>query len=176
LRLFLFSSILFLISCSSYKGHNRVDRMNVRFTGGIYKHQKWDDTLTFKRVSFYTGAKLAHDLLITRLDKTSPFYQWMGDQKSTLSDCTEVFVTLMYKDLNNIDKSVPLSYMRDQVEKKGFSEIVIQDFAYQVREHYAFKQWLLNDHKINAYCNRSGIKTKRIHLSMPGFEKVNVLK
>ena len=170
--------LLLLSSCSfykGYKGHNRTDKMTVRLKGGVYENKQWDDTLSLKRTSFYEGSKLSHDVIITKLDKTSPFYQWMGDQKSILNDCTEVYVALFYKDMNAI-RSVPISYMRDQIIKKGFNEIVIQNFSYYMRQHYAFDQWVLTDHKIYGYCNRSGIKTEKIHLVMPGFRRVNILK
>lgn len=173
--------ITFLLSMSGcsyykgYKGHNRADKMNVRIKGGVYKKSQWDDTLEFKRTSFYEGAKLTHDVIITRLDKTSPFYKWMGKDKNMLTDCTEVFVALFYKDMNAF-RAVPISYIRNQVVEIGFQELVIQNFAYYLRQHYAFEQWVFNDHKIYGYCNRSGIKTKKIHLVMPGFKQVNLLK
>lgn len=173
-----FSLCLFISSCSfykGYKGHNRADKMNVRLKGGTYDKEQWPDTLEFKRTSFYAGARLNHDVIITKLDKTSPFYKWMGDQKSMLTDCTEVFVALFYKDINAF-RAVPISFIRDQIIKTGFQEIVIQNFAYYLRQHYAFEQWVLNDHKIYGYCNRSGVKTEKIHLSMPGFKRVNLLK
>lgn len=168
-------TLLTLCACSSYRGHNRTDKMLVRLKGGIYEDQKWDDTLIFKRTSFYEGAKLNHDMIITKLDKTSPFYQWMGDQKSILDNCTEVFVALFYKDMNAI-RAVPISYMRDQIIKTGLQEITIQNFAYYLRQHYAFDEWILTDHKVYGYCNRSGVKTRKIHMTMPGYRRVNILK
>ena len=179
IKLLTYTLFISIISACSYykgyKGHNRADKMNVRLKGGTYEKKQWSDTLEFKRTSFYAGAKLNHDVIITRLDKTSPFYNWMGEQKSLLTDCTEVFVTLFYKDMNAF-RAVPISYMRDQIIKRGYEEIVIQNFAYNLRQHYAFGQWVLNDHKIYGYCNRSGIKTEKIHFSMPGFKEVNLLK
>lgn len=176
IKIFILISVL--SSCSyykGYKGHNRADKMTVKLKGGTYIKSQWSDTLEFKRTSFYSGAKLNHDVIITKLDKTSPFYDWMGEDKRMLSECSEVFVALFYKDMNAF-RAVPISYIRDQIIDIGFQEVVIQNFAYHLRQHYAFEQWVLNDHKIYGYCNRSGIKTKKIHLNMPGFKRVNLLK
>ena len=175
MRFFLISLIFILSSCSSYKGHNRIDKMDVNLIGGIYEHKKWYDKLVLKRTSFYDGARLLHDALIVKLDNTSPFYDWLGEQKSIFLDCNEFYIALFYKDLN-LFRGVPISYMRDQVIKAGFNEVSIQNFAYYLRQHYAFAQWGLVDHKVFGYCNRSGVKTKKIHLTMPGFERTNLLK
>jgi hypothetical protein len=175
LKYIFYLTLIIVWGCSSYKGHNRVDRMDVRLIGGVYGHKKWDDSFVLKRTSFYDGARLLHDVLIAKLEKSSPFYAWLGKQKSIFVDCNEFYIALFYKDMN-LFRGVPISYMRDQIIEAGFNEVSVQDFSYYLREHYAFKQWGLVDHKVFAYCNRSGVKTQKIHMTMPGFERVNLLK
>lgn len=166
--------MLIMTSCASYMGHNRLDKMNVTFKGGMYENKTWDNPLVFRRTSYFQGSKLVHDVLITRLEKSSNFYRWLGDQTSQFSDCNELYITLLYKDLNAI-YGTPLSIVKDQLARSGLIEYVIQDFNYAIRQHYAFEQWVLTDHKVYAYCNRSDSLDK-IYLSMPGFRKTNLLQ
>lgn len=160
-------------SCSHYRGQNRTLHGEVEFPGGVYHDKEWDDTLVFKRTSFYQGAKLYHDILITELDKDSPFRNWLGSERSEADSCQKFYVTMVYKAL--VD-AVSRQKIFRQIEGLQMRPVFINDFADNVKEHYMTDELRLYGYKVKGFCQQASGEIESLKISLPGFPEVNLLK
>ncbi len=160
-------------SCSHYRGHNRIQKGNVKFPGGVYRDKTWDDTLVFKRTSFFQGAKLYHDVLITELGKDSPFRAWLGSDRSEADKCQKFYVTMVYKSLVG---AVSRQKIFRQIEGLQLRPIFISDFAENIQEHYITDEMRLYGYKLKGFCQLASGDLDSINISLPGFSEVNILK
>ena len=176
-RFLIFTSIFIFIACASNQA-NKIRKSEVDMSGGTYKRKSWDDTLTFKRTSWYLGANLAYDVLIARLDKTSPFAFWLdNNQDQYATECREFYIALIYTNamsiLHNLETPAAI---RNQITNLGFEEVSVSHFQANVRAHGVYGDWHLKSHKTMGFCykNMSQIPDQ-IPISLPGFNMQNIL-
>jgi len=167
------SMMALFISCASTRSNNKVSHTNIRFPDGVYKDKQWDDDLNFYRTSWFKGATLSYDLLLTKIDKNSPFANWLEDSKETYQkDCKQLLVGIFY---SGRSEPASLAEMKAQVLKLGYKEVSVNAFKDHISSHYVYEQWHLKTHKLVGFCYEGmGTPSEFINISIPGFNEVNV--
>lgn len=175
-----FITILLLLAFSSCASGpiNKTQQNDIHMTGGHFERKSWDDTLVFKKTSWYLGATLGYDLLLTRIDKSSPFNNWLESNSKDVQNCKEFYVGLIYSYNRSLmfDLESPV-YIKNQISELGFKEISIPQFRSHLAAHTVFQQWNLKRYKIAGFCfDKMSSIPKEIPISLPGFKTINVLE
>ena len=174
MKSFLLLSLLALIGCASYKTYNQTTTGIVILRGGIYEKKSWDDSLVFKRMSWYHGMTLYFDALFWKADIDSPFSNWFSStEKEFFTKCEHFLVTAGY----SADPS-KISHVnfREQMKLNGYDEIVLNTFASSLKSHPSATDWRLQNYKFMGYCKRapSRVKGKGLAINFPSFEQLEV--
>lgn len=171
----------FVGACAS--SSSRATHSKVTMTGGHYQLKSWDDTLIFSRVSWYIGAIMGYDVLMAKLDKTSPFANWLGNDKEKISnECHDFYITLIYTNTNSmmLNLASPAD-IKKQIVDLGYEEVSILDFKTNMAAHDIYGQWHLNNHKFSGFCYKHksnkniSVIPKQIPISLPGFKTQNIV-
>lgn len=167
--------MLVLVSgCASYKSYNQTTTGKVLLRGGIYQKEAWDDSLTFKRMSWYHGMTLYFDAMIYRADPESPFSKWFSNsEKEYFTKCEKLLVTVAY----SADPS-KISHVnfREQMKLNGYDDVVINNFASYLKSHPSTTEWRLLNYKVMGYCKRapSRLGTSSLAINFPSFKHLEV--
>lgn len=176
-RFLIYTFLLSLISCAMGPA-NSTKQTHISVTGGNYQQKSWDDSLVFKRTSWFMGATMAYDILITKLDKNSPFSYWLeSDQDKFANECSEVYIALIYSYIGSINLDIQsTARITKQISDIGFEEIAAASFRNNIGAHNVFNMWHLGHHKIAGFCYKklSGAP-QEIPVAMPGFKTINIL-
>lgn len=162
MKIILIIILVIIASCSSYRGVNRVGESSLAVHGGIKADKEWTDSLHFERRSFYIEATLMHDVLIAKLESSSPFYDWFS---SLPSGCTPAYVLLTYNKQGTI---LSPSVITNQIEQSGYNIIVVPTFANHITSNSSFRKRNLNFYNVRALCPTEN--KKDIVLNLPGFK------
>jgi hypothetical protein len=170
MRTLLISLILFLGSCTTLN-KNLVKEGSYDISGGVYKNMKWDDSLTFKRVSWFKELTLTFDVFYTPVPKESPFYSWFSeDEKKLMSKCVDSLVALTYAwDPMQISRND--FYTR--AEELGYERLSIPHFHSQVKMHPNFARINVYLYKTSLLC-RKNLGAEKLVISFPGFSSVTL--
>lgn len=167
-------SFVFIIGCSSSNNLNQVTDALIALKGGQGKGKKWDDSLIFNRHSWYKGASMKYDLFTVKLEKSSPFYSWIGrSQREEIDRCKNFYVTLMYAGVSLLSPS-SISELRESFNIVGLKRYSLPVFGSYLKNHYFFLQWNLKNHVILGYCKDSNVVN--VEVQIPNFSTVRVLK
>ena len=170
--------LLFVLicSCSVYKTRNKVYNTNVNFMGGVYNTEKWSKSLIFQKNSWFQDATVQYEILITKMDRSSPFAKWMGSDILRLSQCNEFYIALVYANINaQGGTSVGgTSVLFSEFEKLGLDDVSLPEFSRQIRSHQNFNDWHLARHKVVGFCQKKS-NIQQIFITLPGYESHKVL-
>ncbi len=160
--------------CASMVETNKVVKENIAFVGGVDKDGKWDDSLIFKRTSWYQKAKLSADILLVKLDEKSPFSRWLGTSKDELlNSCSQFYVALLYT--NNF-RTLSRVKLTGALKEAGLREINIPKFKANIQAHVTVNEMNFENHKVTGFCASSTVpEIKSIWTTIPGFTKVDLL-
>jgi uncharacterized protein YozE (UPF0346 family) len=136
--------------------------------GGVYRDKQWSDKLTFKRISWYQEASMEYDLMLHKLDESSNFANWMGQDKSYLKECKDFYVALIYADFNARHL---VSFLENQFEEQGIKKVIINTFRENIRAHSNFSDWRLSQYKVEGFCRSEGAN-EELFISVPGFQSI----
>ena len=164
MKLFLLSIIL-LSSCSLKVARQSFSTSELSVKGGIFERDQWEDTMMFRRFSWFQEANLSYDVLLHKFDKQSPFKKWFTLDKIERFNCKDVFVALIY---TSREAQLNQAYVVNKFEKKGFKQIGIANFRNNITAHYAIGDSRLTLHKVYGFCQQTDL-TPTIKLSFPGF-------
>ena len=165
--------LLSLMSCASSKSVNQVVQNDIAFLGGNDGVTFWKENLVFKRTSWFSEARMVHDLFITEVKKDSRFKAWMGSAKDLLISCSKFYVGLIY---NNTFMSGGGSGLIESTLSGDFDVIVLPDFRDNIRAHVSYSNLHLERHLLRGFCLKPpGANVKKIDLIVPGFKKVNLI-
>jgi hypothetical protein len=142
--------------------------------GGIYQKETWDDSLEFKRMSWYHGMTLYFDALLYKADPTSPFMNWFSaSEKEFFAKCESVIVTAAY----SADPS-KISHVnfREQMKLNGYDDVVLNNFSTYLKTHPSAQDWRLVNYKIMGYCKRSPSRlgTPNLAINFPSFKHLEI--
>lgn len=168
--------LLFIImGCASHKSFNQTTLGKVIFPGGVYHKETWDDTLVFKRMSWYHGMTLYFDAFLWKVDVDSPFVKWFSSQeKDFFTKCESLIVTAGYS-----ADPLKISHVsfREQMKLNGYDDVVINNFASSLKSHSSAQDWRLVNYKIMGYCKRSPSRVgagSKLAINFPGFRQLEV--
>jgi hypothetical protein len=167
--------VVLVSSCAAYRSFNKTTTGFVRFPGGVKDSETWDDSMVFRRASWYHGMTLYYDALIYLATPDSPFSRWFSQsEKQYFQKCERVLVTVNYSaDATKISHVM----FREQMRANGYDDIVVNSFAQSVKTHPTFQDWNLQNYKILGYCKRQLGKVgtnKHLSVSFPSFMELKV--
>ncbi len=170
IRFLLFFLSVFALSCSTLN-KNMTKKGSYTLGGGVYKDQRWSDDLDFTRVSWFKELTLTFDIFYTKIEKSSPFYQWFSDdEKKMVESCLDNYVILTYA-------WDPMQISREgffaEIEKKGYERLSIPNFHQNVKMHPNFARINVYLYKTNLICRR-GLKKEELVISFPGFNSLKL--
>lgn len=169
--------LVFITSCASGPT-NKTSQKEIDLTGGLFERKSWDDSMTFKRTSWYIGATLSYDIWLAKIDKSSPFTNWMENNKEANSECREFFVGLIYS--NNASTLVNLqsvANIKKQITELGYEEVTLSNFKSHLATHDVYQQWHLRNHRLAGFCyKKMSSIPEEIPVSLPGFRTINIIK
>ena len=166
--------VILLSGCAAYKTYNQTDIGRVKMRGGVYKGEVWDDSLYFKRMSWYHGMTLYFDTLVYKADPDSPFAKWFSPtEKEYFSKCEKLIVTVNYA-----ADPTKISHVefREQMKLNGYDDVVVNEFASALKNHPDNSNWSLRNYKILGFCKRSPSKLiqGRLVINFPSFSETYI--
>lgn len=163
-------SILLISACANLsKNQTLTEDFVVR--GGKFGNQTWNDSLHFKRTSWYAELTLVYDLLMAQIEEQSPFWQWLSvSEKQTLLACKKHYVVVAYaQDSQKISHSQFKAYAAEA----GYSSVALPQFANYMRLHPDFNQNSFHLYTVFGLClDNSSPKRENISLQFPNFTEV----
>ncbi len=153
-------------SCSNLT-KNFVKKGEFGFRGGTYHDEKWDDTLTFTRTSWYHDMNLYFETLVVRPVEQSPFTRWFSDnERALISDCSDFFVALTYSlDTDRISQTD----FKLEMERNGYRTVTITNFKRNIMLHPDAQTISLSLYSAQGYCKLKGVPQSTIVVRFPGF-------
>ena len=164
----LFFLLLLIITSCSYQGSkNRISVSSSNFDGGIKNKKEWDESLKFKRISWYTGASLTYDLLIAELKADSNFRNWLSEgEEALVKECNKLFIGVIY---SNVVDARSIVTITSQIEAMGTKRLTLPVFSRHLKGHASFPDRNLDQHRIIGFCSIPAIpKTTKV-IEIPGF-------
>jgi hypothetical protein len=166
--------MLGIIGCASYKSYNQTTTGKVVLRGGIFQKESWDDSLIFKRMSWYHGMSLYYDALFYRADVSSPFANWFSDsEKEFFTKCEKLLVTVTY----SADPS-KISHVnfREQMKLNGYDDVVLNNFSSYLKSHPSASDWRVQGYKVVGFCKRSPSRlgTNHLAINFPSFKHLEI--
>ncbi len=161
-------SLILFLSCSNFSYHN-VYENNFYLRGGQIGQKVWNDTLLFKRLSWYTESTLLYDIYYTTLQEDSPFFAWASsDEKKAIQECSASFLVMAYQ----LD-SDRLSHLDIEVftQRAGFGKLSLTTFRNVMKTHPDFRRHFLQHYEIYGLCSKN-VDQNTILLSLPNFDSV----
>lgn len=169
-----FLVLVLIVSCAAYKSYNQTTKGRVILRGGVYQEKSWDDSLIFKRMSWYHGMTLYYDALLWKADLDSPFALWFSPtEKEFFTKCETFLVTAGYS-----ADPAKISHVnfREQMKLNGYDDVVLNHFATFFRSHPSATDWRLGNYKVMGYCKRSPsrLNIPDLAINFPGFKQLEL--
>ncbi|MBC76387.1 MAG: hypothetical protein CME64_10270 [Halobacteriovoraceae bacterium] len=164
---------LTVVSCAgTYRGQNRIQESTITIHGGVYKDLEWDEDLELKRTSFFQGANMHYDVMISELNKDSEFKNWLGSDEKLLQSCNQFFVALLYR---NQLRGVGHSTVIEQLRGLGREIVEIPSFKSNFRQHYMAKEMNFIPYRVKGICVESAGSLDKLEIFIPGFKQQDIL-
>ncbi|MCO4795188.1 MAG: hypothetical protein KC493_15835 [Bacteriovoracaceae bacterium] len=170
-------SLIFLIfslaSCSNLS-KNFTKKGDFYLRGGHFQNSKWSKSLKFDRYTWYHEVTMLYDMMLTKVDSDSPFYDWFSNsEKKLLASCTDFYLMLDY----SLDsKKVSKKMVENDAKRSGFQKIVLRDFEKHLLNHPDVEELSLQLYETSGLCYRGEISNReKILVRLPGFTEVPVL-
>ena len=166
----------FFLSCTSNNlSKNHIRKAEVNFYGGVASKKKWSQPLEFRRAGFYKELLLMYDVLITKIDKTSPFMNWFSLGEAQLVEaCPSFFIVLDYSYQTPI---VPILIRRtefkNQMIDQGFEDMIVYQFSQNIKLHPDFTRLNFHQYYVTGYCHQDPT-VREIHIDLPGFSQTRI--
>ena len=159
--------ILVFFSCSHLES-NKVFEGVLHLRGGKGAGQQWDQSLIFKRISWYNEITLLYDILYTKISKDSPFFNWFSeDEKRSLQKCSKSFIVMSYE-LDN--ERLSHSLFDSFVDNSGFEKMALVTFRDTIKIHPDFRRHAFHLYEVFALCSSSHTQ-ENILIDFPNFDQ-----
>jgi hypothetical protein len=160
--------------CASYKTFNQTTRGQVLIRGGVHKKETWDDSLKFRRMSWYHGMTLYFDAMLWKADLNSPFTQWFSSaEKEFFTKCESLIVTVVYS-----ADPAKISHVnfREQMKLNGYDDVVLNNFSSSLKSHPQANDWRFSNYKFMGYCKRAPTRlaTSKLAINFASFKQLEV--
>ena len=170
ISLYTLLSLIIFVSCTNLtKNMVKLGEFSIR--SGNYKKTTWDESLDFKRISWFHELTLLYDAIYVSLDEQSKFNNWFSlEEERRLKNCGEKLVTLTYSlDSERISHQMFYSQLRNL----GYEQFVVPDFTRALKMHPDFEQLSLTLYKINIFCRKEKYAGE-IPINFPSFQEVKL--
>lgn len=163
--------VIFLGGCSTkLTNENYVQEASAEFIGGVFKNEEWNTSLKFKRYTWLRHMNMNFDFLVHRLDRSSKFNLWFGeDEKRDIDRCPQFFIFLTYA---NPSSNLTFHRFETQLKAQNFYQIQINEFAKYLENHPAYYQYNLTKYDILAYCQKDFSQNTKYSINFPGYKEV----
>jgi hypothetical protein len=163
-----------LFGCATYKNYNQTTTGKVAIRGGIYQKESWQESLDFKRMSWYHGVTLYYDALLWKADPTSPFSKWFSpSEKEFFTKCESLLVAVTYS-----ADPTKISHVnfREQMKLNGYDDVVLNNFSAYLKSHPSSTEWRVLNYKVMGYCKRAPTRmgTSSLAINFPSFQHLEV--
>lgn len=160
--------------CSSLNSLNQVPSASLILKGGKSKSLEWSESLTFKRRSWFNGATLKYDILVAKLDRQSPFYNWLGQsERSQFNSCPNYYITLVFaSNAINAVRASKVEFMSN-FDLVGLKRISIPIFESNLRNHAFNQNRNLMKHTLYGMCKTNNLTD--VEVNVPNYSTVRVL-
>ena len=166
--------VLLVAGCASYKSYNQTTTGKVVLRGGIYQKEIWDESLQFKRMSWYHGVTLFYDALLWKADPSSPFSKWFSpSEKEFFTKCESLVVSVTYS-----ADPTKISHVnfREQMKLNGYDDVVLNNFSSFLKSHPSSTEWRVLNYKVLGFCKRapSRLGTPNLAINFPSFKHLEL--
>lgn len=174
MKSFIILLLVAVAGCASYKSYNQTNTGKIVLRGGVDKKESWDDSLVFKRMSWYHGMTLYFDALLWKADIDSPFAKWFSaSEKEFFTKCESFLVTAGYS-----ADPAKISHVnfREQMKLNGYDDVVLNNFAASLKSHPSANEWRLQNYKVMGYCKRAPTRmgTSKLAVNFPSFKQLEI--
>ncbi len=167
--------LLVLSSCSTLS-KNMTKEGTFSINGGRALDQRWDDSLIFRRISWYVELNIVFDLMMGKVSKKSKFYNWFsGLDKQRIKDCSELYMLITYS--SDSADSTSRSELLHQLENNHIKLIRLRSFTDNFHMHPSARINFLDKYSVDGICLNKGQNSnlKSSKISFPGFNQVSLL-
>ncbi len=166
MKLFFLLLIFFQVSCSSLS-KQLITHGEFSINSGVYGRASWNDSLYFKRISWFHEFTLLFDMNIAKLTKNSKFKNWLSpNEKDEISSCNEFYVALTY---SGNDEKISQRMFLEEMNRVGFKKVLINNFRTHLRLHPDFDKYSLDQYKLYGFCYSQEVDLNKIDINLPGF-------
>jgi hypothetical protein len=166
---------LFLCSCSTLS-KNMTKEGIFSINGGRALDQGWDESLIFRRISWYVELNIVFDLMVGKVSKNSKFYNWFSDSdKQIINNCSELYMLITYS--SDSANSSSKSELLHQLENNQIKLVRLRSFTDNFHMHPSARINFLDKYSVDGICLTQGqvTKLKSSKVSFPGFNQVSLL-
>lgn len=163
---------LCVISCSSTNlSKNIVREGDFIVKNGVFADKKWEENLTFKRLSWYHELTLQFDLKIANVTPQSSFNFWFSPtEQQDIQKCSDFRVVIAY----SLDtKLIPYSILNEQLELAGFKKVDLFNFKKHLMVHPDSELNSLRLYQVYGIC-RLDKEVKPLILNFPGYNEKSI--
>lgn len=164
---------LSLTSCGSMS-KNLVKTGDASFQGGTYKQSKWDESLDFKRYSWFQELSLLFDLLVAEVPSDSAFRQWFSASEQTIiNGCQDFRVVMTYfLDSSRISETMLWS----QAAQAGYERVSLGHFGPYLKLHPQYNRQSFHLYHVEGLClpKGGGPSSTGFTVNFPNYSEVKV--
>lgn len=162
--------VAFVLSCSNLS-KNTAKNSDFYIKGGIAKNKTWNSSLKFQRYTWFSGFTMVYDLLLTKVDEKSPFYQWFSlGEKQLMRSCSTSYVALTYAfDSSKISPNM----FFNQVKRAGFERIALVTFKSYIKNHPDYERNSFKLYDLYALCRKNNLK-RDLFISFPNHKRLKI--
>jgi hypothetical protein len=160
--------LLSLFGCGSLT-KNTTKEGKLLLRGGVFQGQTWEDRLSFKRHSWFKELTLVFDLMMVRIDRHGPYYNWFSSgEKQVLSECDDAFVAVTYA---QDQKKIGQGMFYDQMSEAGYSRFSLATFSRHLTMHPDYEALSLQLYTVEGMCRKEASDRPR-QIRFPGFKEI----
>lgn len=162
--------VIIFTSCSTLDT-NQVRRSTHKIKGGQAINQKWIESLSLKRTSWFYKANLLYEISITEIPQDSPFLAWFdASEKSSIKNCKQLLWVIDYV---YDGRRIQPNYVKNLLSESGYIDITAPHFNKNFLNHPDTATVSNQNYKMKLFCHESK-KYAGIAATIPGFKQENI--
>jgi len=172
-RILIFSSLIFLGSCSSTNNlsKNTIKQGKYLIRNGRYQDKTWKENLTFSRTSWYHELTMQFDLWMAPVLPQSSFNFWFSvPELADVQKCDDFRVVLVYA---QDTRTFPNYRLNEQLENAKFKKIELIEFKRHLLNHPDSENNSTRLYQVFGIC-REAKDVKPLVLNFPGYEEITL--
>lgn len=157
--------VVFVTSCATSTSKHFTMKGEMVFDGGVYKNEKWNDPLVFKKITWVREFTTTYELAYAEITKKSKYFKWFSlGEKAELRAHKKCYVTLAYQE--DSDK-ISHNLMIDEFNRQKFTKIQLLNFKRYIRTHSKAGEYSLHKYNVLGFCTNEDVG--EVEISFPNF-------